>query len=168
MAARKGSKGAPTPGGKGAEGAKTVATNRRARHDYDIVETYEAGIALDGSEVKSLRAGQVNLQDAYARVQGGEVWLHGVHVKPYEFAKSPPDPVRPRKLLLHRREIDKLLGLTSTQGMTLVPLRVYFSHGLAKVELAVAKGRRRYDKREAIKERESKREAERALRARGR
>jgi len=116
--------------------------------------------------VKSLRAGQVSLLDAYARVQDGEVWLHGMHVKPYEFAKSPPDAVRPRKLLLHRREIDKLLGMTSTQGMTLVPLRVYFNHGMAKVELAVAKGRRKYDKRQAIRERESKREAERSFRSR--
>lgn len=164
MAAKKGGKGAKAP----ADGTKTVASNRRARHDYDVAETYECGIALVGSEVKSLRAGEVTLQDAYARVQDGEVWLHGMHVKPYEFAKAPPDPVRPRKLLLHRKEIDRLLGMTSTQGMTLVPLRLYFSHGLAKVELAVAKGRRRYDKREAIKERESKREAERALRSRSR
>ena len=153
-------------GAKEAEGIKTVASNRRARYDYDIADTYECGIALAGSEVKSLRAGQVSLLDAYARVQDGEVWLHGMHVKPYEFAKAPPEAVRPRKLLLHRREIDKLLGMTSTQGMTLVPLRVYFSHGMAKVELAVAKGRRKYDKRQAIRERESKREAERSFRSR--
>ena len=161
MAAKKSGKTA-----KEADGTKTVATNRRARHDYDIAERYECGIALVGSEVKSMRASQVTLQDAYARVQDGEVWLHGMHVKPYEFAKAPPDAVRPRKLLLHRKEIDRLLGMTSTQGMTLVPLRVYFSHGIAKVELGVAKGRRKYDKRQAIRERESNREAERALRSR--
>jgi len=149
-----------------ADGEKTVATNRKARHDYTISDRFECGIALVGSEVKSLRAGHVNLQDAYARVQDGEVWLHGMHVTPYEFAKSPPDPVRPRKLLLHRREIAKLFGATTTQGMTLVPLRVYFVHGLAKVELGVGKGRRSYDKREAIKEREMGREAQRALRTR--
>lgn len=162
MAARKDAGSGKATG----DGTKAVATNRRARHEYDIVETYECGIALAGSEVKSLRAAQVTLQDAYARVQDGEVWLHNMHVKPYAFAKSPPDPVRARKLLLRRREIDKLLGLTGAQGMTLVPLRVYFAHGLAKVELAVARGRRKYDKRQAIKEREANREAERALRAR--
>lgn len=150
------------------DGTRTVTTNRRARHDYDVGDRYECGIVLTGGEVKSLRAGEVTLQDAFARVEGGEVWLHGMHVKPYEFAKHPSDPVRPRKLLLHRREIDKLVGATATSGTTLVPLRVYFSHGLAKVEVGVAKGRRRYDKRQAIKEREMKREAERALRERSR
>lgn len=160
--------GKATAGKPGADGTKTVATNRKARHDYSIEDRVECGIALVGSEVKSLRAGHVNLQDAYARVENGEVWLHGMHVTPYEFAKAPPDPVRARKLLLRRREIDKLLGATTTQGMTLVPLRVYFAHGLAKIELGVAKGRRSYDKREALKEREAGREAERALRARTR
>lgn len=148
------------------DGTTTVATNRKARHDYAIADTFECGIALIGSEVKSLRAAQVSLQDAYARVHEGEVWLHGMHVTPYEFAKVAPDPVRPRKLLLHRREIDKLFGQTSTQGMTLVPLRVYFHHGLAKVQLGLAKGKRTYDKRQALKEREASRDAERALRAR--
>lgn len=168
------------PAGKGAkkkhagksadDGTKTVATNRRARHDYDIVDRYECGIALTGAEVKSLRAGEVTIADAYARVAGTEIWLQGMHIKPWEFAKAPGDPVRPRKLLLHRKEIDRLIDLTGTQGLTLVPLRVYFSHGLAKVELGLAKGRHRYDKREALKkrdaEREAEREAERALRGR--
>lgn len=148
---------------------KIVASNRRARHDYEILETYECGIALVGSEVKSMRSGGVNLQDAYGRVRDGEVWLHGMHVKPYEFAsKDQPDATRSRKLLLHRSEINRLIGTTSTQGTTLVPLRVYFRHGLAKVELAVARGRRKYDKRQAIAERDARREAERALRHRNR
>lgn len=153
--------------GKGeTDGRTVVATNRRARHDYDILDTYEAGIMLAGPEVKSLRASELSLQDAYARVQDGELWLHGMYVKPYELAKDPPQATRSRKLLLHRHEIDRLIGTTSTQGTTLIPLQVYFKHGLAKVELAVVKGRRKYDKRQAIREKEMKREAERALRGR--
>lgn len=149
-----------------ADGRNVIATNRKARHDYDILDTYEAGIMLLGPEVKSLRAGELSLQDAYGRIQDGELWLHGMYVKPYEQAKDPPEATRSRKLLLHRHEIDRLVGTTSTQGTTLIPLRVYFEHGLAKVELAVVKGRRKYDKRQAIREKEMKREAERALRAR--
>lgn len=143
-----------------------VATNRRARRDYEILEVHECGIVLDGAEVKSLRLGRVSLQDAYGRVRDGEVWLHGMHVTPYEYAKAPPEPARPRKLLLHGREIARLRGLTDHPGVTLVPLRVYFAHGLAKVDLGVGRGRRKYDKRRVIAERDARREAERALKRR--
>ena len=151
------------------KGTKAVATNRRARHDYDVLETFEAGIALVGSEVKSLREGKVQLRDAYARVQDGEVWLHAVHVPPYAFAHGSDghDPERPRKLLLHRHEIDELAGRTQQESLTLVPLSLYFKEGRAKVELALARGRRRYDKRQAIARRDAEREAARAM-ARGR
>jgi len=148
-----------------------VARNRRARHEYDILEVLECGIALVGSEVKSLRAGRASLQDAYARVEGGETWLYGVHIPPYEHAGAfgAHDPDRRRKLLLHRREIDELLGRTQQQSLTLVPLSIYFKDGKAKVELALAKGRRLYDKRHAIATRDAAREAEReAARAAGR
>ena len=151
------------------KGTKVVASNRKARHDYDVLETFEAGIALEGSEVKSLREGKVQLRDAYARVQGGEVWLHAVHVPPYAFAHGPDshDPERPRKLLLHRHQIDELAGRTQQESLTLVPLSLYFKDGRAKVELALARGRRRYDKRQAIARRDAEREAARAM-ARGR
>ena len=147
------------------KGTKVVATNRRARHDYDILETYECGIALKGSEVKSLRDAKVQLKDSFARVQDGEVWLHGVHISPYAFAQGVfgHDPDRPRKLLLHRAEIDDLTGRTQQESLTMVPLSVYFKDGRAKVELALAKGRRRYDKRQAIAKRDAAREAERAM-----
>lgn len=147
-----------------------VATNRRARHDYDILETFECGIALVGSEVKSLREGHVQLADAYARIQDGEVWLHGVHVAPYAFAHGPDghDPDRRRKLLLHRREIDRLAAVIAQQKLTLVPLSIYFKEGKAKVELGLARGRKIYDKRHAIAERDATREAARAMRHRGR
>jgi len=150
-------------------GSRPVAQNRRARHDYDVLETYEAGIALQGSEVKSLRAGKVQLRDAYARVEGGEVWLHGVHVAPYDFAQGfgSHDPGRARKLLLHRRQIAELAARTQQDSLTLVPLSVYFKEGRAKVELAVARGRRLYDKRHAIASRDAAREAERAAGRRG-
>ena len=148
-----------------AKGTKLVASNRRARHDYDILETFECGIVLRGSEVKSLRDGQVQLKDSYARVQDGELWLHGAHVAPYANASGPDahDPDRARKLLLHRAEIDELMGRTQQESLTLVPLSVYFKDGMAKVELALAKGRRRYDKRQAIAARDAQREAERAM-----
>src|SRR2546423_7824355 len=148
------------------KGTKVVASNRRARHDYDILDTFECGIALVGSEVKSLRDGKVQLKDSYARVQDGELWLHGVHVPPYAFAhgRDGHDPERPRKLLLHRFEIDELVGRTQQESLTLVPLRLYFKDGKAKVELALARGRRNYDKRHAIAERDANREAERAMR----
>lgn len=144
-------------------GDRTVVTNRRARHDYLVLDAYECGIVLEGAEVKSLREGHANLQDGYARVEDGEVWLHGMHVRPYEHSRGELDPVRPRKLLLHRREIDAIAKSTAEKGVTLVPLRVYFSDGRAKIELAVARGKRRYDKRQALKERTAEREAERAL-----
>jgi SsrA-binding protein len=151
-------------------GPRPVAQNRRARHDYDILERFEAGMVLAGSEVKSLRAGKVQLRDAYARVQNGEMWLHGVHVAPYAFSAGfgAVDPDRPRKLLLHRREIEELGQRTAQDSLTLVPLAIYFKDGRAKVDLALARGRRRYDKRHAIAERDAAREAARAARGRDR
>jgi SsrA-binding protein len=149
-------------------GPRPVAQNRRARHDYDILETVEAGIVLAGSEVKSLREGKVQLRDAYARVQDGEVWLHGVHVAPWVFTTGfgAVDPDRPRKLLLHRRQIHDLAVRTGQDALTLIPLSVYFKDGRAKVDLAVAKGRRNYDKRHAIADRDAAMEARRAASAR--
>jgi SsrA-binding protein len=149
-------------------GDRTVITNRRARHEYLVLDTYEAGVMLVGAEVKSIRDGRANLQDAYARVEDGEVFLHGMHVSPYAFSRGEHDPVRKRKLLLHRGEIDELARETQQRGVTLVPLRVYFKDGRAKVELALARGKRSYDKRQAIAARDAKREAERELKARGR
>jgi SsrA-binding protein len=161
-------------GAKGQSGRKKatdpnnrrIAQNRRARHEYDILDTLEAGIALRGGEVKALRSGQVSLQDAYARVEGGEVWLLGTHIAPYEYATGFGfvDPDRPRKLLLHREQIDELAGRLQQQSLTLVPLALYFKDGRAKLELALARGRRLYDKRRAIAEREANREAERTIR----
>jgi SsrA-binding protein len=143
---------------------RTVAQNRRARHDYEIVETLEAGLVLAGSEVKSLREGKAQLRDSYARVQDGEVWLYGVHVPPYLFANGfgSVDPDRRRKLLLHHREIDHLAQKTNQDSLTLVPLAVYFKQGRAKVELALARGRKLYDKRHAIAARDADMEARRA------
>ena len=143
---------------------KTVASNRRALHDYEILERFETGIVLNGAEVKSLRAARGSLSEAFARIHGNEVWLEGFHITPYEQAmdKSLLDPIRSRKLLLHRREIDKLIGATAEKGLALVPLRVYFDHGLAKVELALARGRRQFEKRQAIAEREHRREMDQA------
>lgn len=149
-------------------GDRTVITNRRARHEYLVLDTYEAGVMLVGAEVKSIRDGRANLQDAYARVEDGEVFLHGMHVSPYAFSRGEHDPVRKRKLLLHRGEIDELARETQQRGVTLVPLRVYFKDGRAKVELALARGKRSYDKRQAIAARDAKREAERELKTRGR
>ena len=147
------------------EGFRRIAQNRRARHEYDILETFEAGLELKGGEVKSLRAGQVSLQDSYARVENGEIWLVGARIAPYEYASGfgavPAD--RSRKLLLHRRQIDQLKGRVAQQALTLVPLSIYFSHGRAKVELALARGRRLYDKRRALADRDAAREAERAM-----
>lgn len=145
-------------------GDQVAITNRKARHDYFVLESFECGIVLVGSEVKSIRNGRANLQDAYARIEDGEVWLYGMHVSPYEFAHtSRPDPTRRRKLLLHRRQIDELASAASEKGVTLVPLRVYFHDGRAKVELAVARGKARYDKRQTLAERDARRETERAL-----
>ncbi len=145
------------------EGERTAATNRRAHHDYQILDKFECGVVLTGSEVKSLRGGRASLSESYARIRGGEVWLENMHIPPYEQGeKRGYDPRRDRKLLLHRREIDRLIGQTAEKGLALVPLRVYFSHGLAKVELGVARGKRQFEKRQAIAEREHKREMERA------
>lgn len=144
-------------------GDAPVIRNRRARYDYHVLDTFECGIALAGSEVKSIRDGRANLQDSYARIEDGEVWLHGMHIAPYEFSRAELEPTRRRKLLLHRKEIDTLTRAAGEKGVTLVPLRVYFRDGRAKVELAVAKGKRAYDKRRAIAERDAKREAQRAL-----
>jgi SsrA-binding protein len=144
---------------------KVVATNRKAFHDYSIEEKLEAGIVLRGTEVKSLREGKVNLRDSYASVDNGEAILHNCHISPYSHGNiMNHDPLRPRKLLLHRKEINKLLGKTQQKGLTLVPLRIYFSkRGQAKVEIALAKGKKQYDRREAIKSREAGREVERAM-----
>jgi SsrA-binding protein len=140
-----------------------VATNRQAAFRFNLLEKLEAGIVLQGSEVKSLRNGSVQLKDAYAEVRDGEVWLRNMHIAPYEPARENHDPERPRKLLLHRREIERLLGATSEKGLTIVPTRLYWNGPRAKVELAVAKGKDLYDKRRAIKERDTKREIQRAM-----
>jgi SsrA-binding protein len=140
-----------------------VATNRQAAFRFNLLEKIEAGIVLQGSEVKSLRNGGVQLKDAYAEVSEGEVWLRNMHIAPYDPARENHDPERPRKLLLHKREIERLIGKTAEKGLTIVPTRIYFSGSRAKVELAVAKGKDMYDKRRAIKDRDTKREVERAL-----
>ena len=146
-------------------GTKLIAGNRRARYDYEILDTVEAGIVLVGSEVKSLRLGHVQIGDGFARVRNGEVWLEGVHIAPYQFAVGigAHDPDRPRKLLLHRDQIRKLQEEIDLQRVTLVPLSLYFKDGRAKIELGVAKGRTKGDKRQAIAERDSQREIDRAL-----
>jgi SsrA-binding protein len=148
-------------------GYKVVATNRKAFHDYHIEDRFEAGLVLRGTEVKSLREGRVNLQDSYASVDRGEIYLHHCHISPYSHGNiMNHDPLRTRKLLLHRKEINKLLGQTQQKGLTLVPLRIYFSpRGHAKVELALARGKKQYDRREAIKAREAGREVERAMKS---
>jgi SsrA-binding protein len=140
-----------------------VATNRQAGFRFNLLEKIEAGIELRGSEVKSVRNGSVQLKDAYAEVRDGEVWLRNMHIAPYEPARDGHDPERPRKLLLHRREIERLIGKTAERGLTLVPTRMYFKGPRAKVELAVAQGKDLYDKRRSIKDREQKREMQRAL-----
>ena len=143
---------------------RTYATNRRAFHEYHMLETVEAGLALVGTEVKSIRAGNVNLQDAYARSQDGEIWLWNAHIAPWEQGNRwNHEPRRPRKLLLHTREIGRLAGKTSQSGFTLVPLRLYDRKGKIKLELALARGKKQYDKRAAIAEREAKREIDRAI-----
>ncbi len=146
-------------------GTTPIASNRRARHNYAVLDVVEAGLVLHGSEVKSLRLGQVQLAEAFARVSDGELWLEGVHIAPYQFASGvgAHDPDRRRKLLLHRDEIDRLQARVAQERLSLVPLRLYFKDGRAKVELALAKGRQKGDKRQAIAERDSRREIERAL-----
>ena len=144
---------------------RDVAVNRRALHDYEIMERVEAGIALTGSEIKSVRDGKVSLQEAYARPDKGEVWLQGAHIAEYApAARFGHEPRRPRRLLLHRKQIAELAREVDQRGMTLIPLRMYLKNGLAKVELAVGRGRRQYDKREALAKRDADREMERALR----
>lgn len=153
--------------GSPADGFKVVGVNRRARFEYHIEETYEAGLSLAGSEVKSLRAGRVSLQDSFARVENGEVILHDLHIATYDEAHQfNHEPKRPRRLLLNRREIGRLAGRANQAGYTLVPLRVYFKGSWAKVELAVARGKRLYDKRQAIMERDAQRQMDRAVRGR--
>ena len=149
------------------DNVKVVVRNRRARHDYHIEETIEAGIALIGSEVKSLRMGRASLQDSYAEIVGNEVILRNAHIDQYEpAARFNHDPLRPRRLLLHKNEIRRLASKVSQKGYTLIPLSIYFRDGKAKVELAVARGRKTYDKREAIKQRDIQRESERVVRGR--
>jgi SsrA-binding protein len=164
----KSSTGAGGAGGKAAARDRVAIANRRARHEYFILDSYECGIVLVGSEVKSIRDGRANLGDAYARVEDGEVWLYGMHVSPYPFARIGHDPTRRRKLLLRRNEIDRLVGKLNEAGLTLVPLKVYFQNGMAKVEIAVARGKRQWDKRQAMAEADAKRETDRAIRSRNR
>ncbi len=160
---------AKKPRGKPTGGNRPIATNRRARHDYEILETLEVGISLFGPEVKSLREGRANLREAYAVIKRGEVFLQQLHISPYEPASrgNPSDPTRERKLLLHRAQISKLVGRVAERGNTLVPLSIYFKDGRAKVELALARGRHTYDKRAALRRKEDQETVRRALRARG-
>ena len=154
----------------GDAGRKLIATNRRARFDYEFLDTFETGMVLLGPEVKSLRAGRANLSDAYATVRNGELWLLNAHISPYEQAgRENAEPRRERKLLMHRTEIARLSGKVHEKGLTLVPVALYWKGGRAKCELALARGKRRYDKRQVIRQREEKRELDRALKgARGR
>ncbi len=146
-----------------------ITVNRKAYHDYHIQESFEAGIVLKGSEIKSIREGKVNLSDAYARPENGELWLYNCHIASYDAASyNAHEPIRPRKLLLHRKEIDILAGKVMQKSLTLVPLKLYIKHGVAKVELGVAKGKKVYDKREAIARRDAEREMDRALKYRRR
>jgi len=147
------------------ERERDVAVNRRAYHDYFVDEKYEAGVALTGTEVKSLRGGRCNLRDGFVRIDGNEAWLENVHISPYAQGNlMNHDPLRPRKLLLHRKQIATLIGKVRQKGYTLIPLRVYFLRNHAKVEVGLARGKREYDKREAIAERDAKREIARAMR----
>ena len=151
--------------GKEADGFLVVARNRRARFEFDLLEKVEAGIVLTGTEVKSLRTGKASLEEAYAGLDGGEVWLYGCDIPEYLQAnRMNHKPKRPRKLLLHRSEIQKVANKSSERGLTLVPLQIYFKKGVAKVEICVAKGRKTFDKREALKKKDAKREIDRATR----
>jgi len=147
-----------------AKDSRMITVNRKAYHDYHIQESLETGIVLKGSEIKSIREGKVNLCDAYAKPENGELWLYNSHIASYDAASyNTHEPTRPRKLLLHKKEIDSLAGKVAQRGLTLVPLKLYIKHGVAKIELGVAKGKKIYDKREAIARREVGREIERAL-----
>lgn len=148
---------------------KIITTNRKALHDYSILESLEAGIQLKGTEVKSLRAGGASLSDSFARLEGTELLLYNMNISPYAFGNIyNPDPLRPRKLLLHRRQIRKLTSEVSTKHLALIPIKLYFKNGLAKVELALAKGKKQYDKRDSIRRREADRDLRRALKGRSR
>ena len=147
------------------DGIRVIARNRKARHDYEVLEQYEAGLVLRGAEVKSLRDGKASFADAFGRIDGGEAWLHNLHIPPYDKATiDAPDPVRRRKLLLRRREIDRLRSKTRESGLTLVPLDIHFRRGFAKVTLGLARGRKHRDRREALKRTTMQREVERARR----
>ena len=153
-----------TKGKDPSPGTKLIAQNKRARHDYFIEDTVEAGIRLQGTEVKSCRDGKANLADAYVSVKDGEAWLLQCHISPYSHGnRANHDPIRPRKLLLHRAEIDRLAAKVAQDGRTLVPLRLYFKHGLAKAEIAVARGKKSYDKRQTMATRDAERQMRRAL-----
>src|SRR4249920_2399758 len=154
-----------SPSNTGSEDRKPIASNRKARHDYSIIDTIETGIVLHGSEVKSLRLGHLQMADAYARVLNGAIWLDGVHIPPYQFAHdvSAHDPDRPRKLLLHSREIERIGAEVARERLALVPLAFYFKGGRVKVELALARGRKRADKRNAMAEADAQRDMQRAL-----
>src|SRR5216110_2271014 len=144
---------------------RVVATNRRARHEYEILETLEAGLVLRGTEVKSLRDGQVNFKDSYVTVRNEEAWLRGCHISPYSHGTDANhEPERDRKLLLHKREISRLTGKVAERGLTLIPMRLYFTSGRAKLEIGLARGKKLHDKRSALRERETKREMEKAVR----
>ncbi|MDR2834178.1 MAG: SsrA-binding protein SmpB [Streptococcaceae bacterium] len=148
---------------------KVLAQNKKARHDYTILDTIEAGIVLKGTEIKSIRAGRINLKDGFARIKDGEIYLWNVHISPFEKGNIfNHDPLRTRKLLMHRKQINKLIGEVKTAGVTLVPLKVYLKDGYAKVLVGVAKGKKQYDKRETLKRKDQKREVDRALKARNR
>ncbi|AFM02289.1 MULTISPECIES: SsrA-binding protein SmpB [Desulfitobacterium] len=150
------------------EGIKVISDNRKAYHDYFVEEKLEAGIILTGTEIKSIRNGRVNLKDSYARIENGEVWLYQLHISPYEQGnRFNHDPLRKRKLLLNRSEIIKLIGKVQQQGLTLIPTKIYLKHGLAKIELGVCRGKKNYDKRQDIAERDAKREIERHFRDQG-
>lgn len=151
------------------QGRKVISTNRKAWHDYEFIDTIEAGLVLTGSEIKSIRAGHANLREGYVQPRDGELWLLNVHVATYDEAgKFGHDPLRPRKLLLHRREIINLLSHVQEKGLTLIPIQLYLVRGKAKVEIALARGKKQYDKRDSLREKDSQRQIERALRERNR
>lgn len=150
------------------EGRKIVSTNRKARHDYELLDDFEAGIVLMGSEIKSIRAGKVNLREGYVQVRDGELWLINTHIAAYDQAgQFGHDPLRPRKLLLHRKEIDRIISRVQEKGLTIVPTVMYLTRGIAKVEIALARGKKQYDKRETLRKKASDRQIERSLQQRG-
>jgi SsrA-binding protein len=152
---------------KSEQGRKVVSTNRKARHTYELMDTFEAGLVLTGSEIKSIRAGHVNLREGYVQARGDELWLLNTHIASYDQAGVfGHDPLRPRKLLVHRREIDRITSRVREKGLTVVPIVMYLIRGLAKVEIALARGKKQYDKRATLRERDSKRQIERSLRER--